>query len=119
MASHSSLYGGNSRTPGSPVRPSGGCTVARSKTVGPSIAQTPLQSGNAAGASCACTAPFVTATPIASATTRARGHRRAMLTPLHLQPETRILQVQPLEAGTAGDCGSRPAVLQLRDQWLS
>src|SRR6266550_2526079 len=48
IASYASVSGGYSRTPGSPARPFCGCTLARSKTVGPTICQTPLQSGSAA-----------------------------------------------------------------------
>src|SRR3954464_10481995 len=44
-ASYSAVYGGRSRTPGSPARPFFGSTVAMSKTVGPIICHAPLQSG--------------------------------------------------------------------------
>src|SRR2546423_6803111 len=47
-ASYSAVYGGRSRTPGSPARPFFGSTVAVSKTVGPIICHAPLQSGSAA-----------------------------------------------------------------------
>src|SRR5215475_9883888 len=53
MASHSALYGGRSRTPASPARPFLGSTVAPSKMVGPTICQTPLQSGSVAACCCA------------------------------------------------------------------
>src|SRR5262245_49891824 len=50
-ASHSSLYGGCSRTPGAPAALAGGSAVAASKMVEPvgtlpGACQTPVQSGN-------------------------------------------------------------------------
>src|SRR6185436_18241471 len=57
--SYSAVYGGRSRTPGSPARPFFGSTVAVSNTVVPIICQAPLQSGSAKASAercCACAA---------------------------------------------------------------
>src|SRR3954469_25166895 len=82
FASHSSLYGGDSRTPASPARPLAGWTVDRSNTVPPCIDQTPLQSGNEDCGGCvACAVTNVTpAEKTAAAATAVRTARRVMST---------------------------------------
>src|SRR5687767_7576061 len=84
LASHSGVYGGDSRTPGSPARPVGGWTVARSNTVLPCMAHTPVQSGSAGRGLCAPAPMAAVRLKVAAAATPVRMKRTPLTEPSSL-----------------------------------
>jgi hypothetical protein len=98
---------------GSPARPVGGCTLARSNTVLPCIAQTPVQSGSVGRRPCAST-PTVATAQKSAAPARAQAVESRRVTDLTSLP---IITPNRNEAGrlkpaprTVSECGEATAV---------